>query len=137
MFPKVALRDCRLCQKYKFNEESGAMMRQKYATGPDGLGLPVERPKNDKPPCRIASLGCAKGTPEQSYGLSSKNWAAYRFHQRCKATGKWPDDGIVMRNAGIIEAALERAEIDLQWLAIEHQKQIQRMFLEVIKARAI
>ncbi len=39
--------------------------------------------------------------------LSEKNWKAFRFHQRCKAIGRFPDDPIVANNAGLIEGTIE------------------------------
>lgn len=54
------------------------------------------------PPCRVKEIGCPKGTPEKNRELSPKNRQAYEHYLQCKAVGKFPEDAIVYRNAGII-----------------------------------
>lgn len=54
-----------------------------------------------------------KPVPWQAVEWSEKNWHAYRFHQRCKAVGRFPADAIVVKNAGLIEATLQ--EMRDQW----------------------
>lgn len=143
MHPEVAGRDCGHCQAFAYIEETGLVMRLEYGeTGEDGLLPPVKRHPRNPPPCRVASMGCAKGAPERQRSLSDKNWRAYRHYQMCKATGQWPTgkrgkiDGIVLRNAGIIEAALQRAEIDRQWLQKKHQERLERLLALALGARA-
>lgn len=64
---------------------------------------------------------CPKGTPERQWDLSPQNQAAFRYHLFCKATGRWPEDGRVLRNAELIESALNDAEARKRWLT---EKQI-------------
>jgi hypothetical protein len=64
---------------------------------------------------------CPKGTPEYQLDLSPQNQAAFRYHLTCKATGRWPDDERVLRNAELIETALYEAEARKRWLT---EKQI-------------
>lgn len=112
------------------------MKRQKYGPeGEDGLKLPVLR-RNVPLPCRTAA-GCRKGTPERQLSLSVKNRRAYRHYLMCKATGKWPDDGMVRQNAGIIEAAITGAEITQQWLTNKHRERLERILVDSIKARVV
>jgi hypothetical protein len=109
--------------------------RQKFGPeGDDGLKLPVLR-RNAPLPCRTS--GCHKGTPERQLSLSPKNRRAYRHYQMCKATGMWPDDGMVRRNAGIIEAAISSAEITQTWLTKKHHERLEKILLESIKARVV
>jgi hypothetical protein len=87
-------------------------------------------------PCRTAA-GCRKGTPERQLSLSYKNRRAYRHYLMCKATGKWPDDGMVRQNAGIIEAAISGAEITQTWLTKKHHERLERILVDSIKARVV
>lgn len=96
--PKVAYRDCEHCQKYLYNEDSGTVDMNTRFDPP----RPRERTDVIPPPCRIKSIGCPKGTPEENRGLSAKNRQAYEHYLQCKAVGKFPEDAIVYRNAGII-----------------------------------
>ena len=85
-------------------------------------------------PCR--GSGCPKGTPERQLSLSLKNRRAYRHYQICRATGTWPNDGMVRRNAGIIEAAISSAEITQTWLTKKHHERLERLLQLAIKSRA-
>lgn len=55
----------------------------------------------------------------------------------CKATGTWPKDGMVRRNAGIIEAAISSAEITQTWLTKKHYERLEKILVESIKARVV
>ena len=68
-----------------------------------------ERSPSQLPPCRL-SVGCPKGTPEQSRELSQRNWEAWQHYRECRAVGAWPDDPIVRRNAAIILDVVEGVE---------------------------
>lgn len=107
LHPAVAFRDCQLCQKYKYNEETGILA----TWGPDNEPLP--RGPKGKPPCRTAS-GCPKGTPENPLSLSPKNQQAVWHNLQCEAVGCFPDDGLVRRNAALILDARRQAEAALQ-----------------------
>jgi len=71
---------------------------------PPYSGRLIARPPDTRPPCRIAGLGCPKGTPEDQKGLSAMNHAAWRHDRECRATGQFPNDPIVRRNAALISA---------------------------------
>lgn len=94
LHPQVASRDCSHCSRWLYDEETGEVTKRG--------GQPVERPGGSHPPCRYRGVGCPKGTPENSKALSQKNMAAYVHYKECQATGMFPDDPIVKRNAGVI-----------------------------------
>jgi hypothetical protein len=107
--PTVASRNCEHCQMYVYDETTGRPYEN-----PSRSGKLVVRPKGTHPPCRIAGVGCPKGTPENPRALSRANRAAWRHYRECRATGHFPDDPLVRRNAAIIrdvEDAFER----IQW----------------------
>jgi hypothetical protein len=107
--PEIAFRNCEHCQMYVYDETTG-----RPAEYPPRSGLMIVRPPGTRPPCRIAGLGCPKGTPENQKGLSAANQAAWRHNHECRATGNFPDDPIVRRNAALI-AEVERAHSRRQW----------------------
>ena len=102
--PQVAFRDCLQCQQYVYDEATG----RPFEHPPHSKRL-VPRPDGAPPPCRIAGLGCPKGTPENPLSLSDLNREAYRHYRECRATGSFPDDPIVRRNAAIIRREEDRA----------------------------
>ena len=103
--PQVAFRDCLQCQEYVYDEATGRPFRH-----PPHSKRLVPRPPSAPPPCRIAGLGCPKGTPENPLTLSDLNREAYRHYRECRATGNFPDDPIVRRNAAIIRREEDRAK---------------------------
>jgi hypothetical protein len=92
--------------KYVYDEASG-----KAVEHPPHSGRLVPRPAGALPPCRIAGLGCPKGTPENPLSLSDVNSEAYRHYRECRATGNFPDDPIVRRNAALIRAQEDEAAL--------------------------
>lgn len=115
LYPNYAGRDCKLCQKYLWNEEWGMPERQA------ATGKMIKRSPHAKPLCRQVDDDhpygrCPKGTPEFQFDLSPQNEAALRYHLTCKATGRWPDDERVLRNAELIETAYHEAEARERWL---------------------
>lgn len=100
----VAHRDCQDCIR-NFYEEDGPNKGQ-LRIGKDGN--PEPRPKGTKPPCRRTGCSCPKGSPENPITLSERNWQAWAFYKRCKLTGRWPDDPIVLEFGVLLEDVLER-----------------------------
>ena len=92
--------DCETCQKYHFNEQ---WERTKFR------GEWLERRPDQPPRCRT-DKGCARGTPERPNTLSAKNAAAYEHYLESRATGQFPDDPIVRRNARLIRMIEDLAE---------------------------
>lgn len=136
LHPEVARRDCEHCHKYLYDEESGQPVRQ------ETTGNLVLRIKQQPPPCRVPpgrkqAPGCPKGTPEQSNALSSKNRAAYRYHLKCEALGRFPADGIVEQNAGLIALARDMASKQQAWLNKRHQESLQTLIAHAIRLRTI
>ncbi len=54
-------------------------------------------------------FGCPKGTPEEPKSFTEQNLMAYQHYLECKATGSFPEDEIVRRNAGVIAFAEDAA----------------------------
>lgn len=67
-------------------------------------GEQMRRPEGGKPPCHQ----CPKTprdlprTRENAIEPTERSWDAIRHFQRCSTTGRFPDDEIVERNAGLI-----------------------------------
>jgi hypothetical protein len=111
--PQLAARDCQHCLAYLYDETTGRVML-------NADGTPKKRPRGVLAPCRfkeklvaqnyppdsptMKKAGCPKGTPEDSRELSPENRLAYEHYVQCKAVGRFPDDEIVERNAGIIRS---------------------------------
>ena len=118
LHPKVAFRDCKECEKWVHNEETGDVEEKG--------GIKVERYAGVKTPCRY-SQGCPKGTPEQSKELTDQNYQAYHFVLECKAVNCFPDDPIVRRNAMIIDHVEQLIQEFRQQEATEYIKALTRM----------
>lgn len=99
LHPAVADRDCVLCQKYQYNEETGQVERRANGS---------YRPRATPPRCRT-KRGCPKGTPENPKTLWPRNRQAYEFYLECRATGNFPADPFVAETARLIADAQEEA----------------------------
>lgn len=73
-------------------------------------GKPVRRPAGKGPPCRYPHTPCPKGTPENPKTLSALNEKVLEHYRQCAATGHFPDDPIVKKNAGLIRQVLDRVD---------------------------
>jgi len=103
---EVSSRDCQMCQEWLYDEKTGAIETAKD-------GEPLKRPAAgvvSVPPCRQPKNSCAKGTPEAKRSLTPQNEQCYRHYLRCKATGHWPKDALVWRNAGLIRTVEDQVE---------------------------
>ena len=97
----VANRDCKICLKYDFDESTGQMTR-----GRDGrpeLRL-VDCGAAFHAPCRNPAKGCPKGSPEHPKSLIAENELCLAHFLECEAIGRFPEDGVVARNAAEIRA---------------------------------
>jgi hypothetical protein len=101
LHPQVARRDCNHCQLYQYNEDTGRVEQWR--------GRPLRRVRGQPPPCRTPQ-GCPKGSPEESRQLTRRNEQAYDHYLQCRATGRFPDDPLVARNAAIIRSAWDLLE---------------------------
>lgn len=85
-------------------------------------GNPLPRLPMFPAPCRT-DKGCPKGTPENQRSLNEQNRRCYEHYKECRATGMFPDDPVVRRNAAVIrdvEDAVERSrEVEFQTSLIE------------------
>ena len=103
--PRLARRDCGDCKKYWY-AESGLVI----------LNSDKSKMLRDGPTACETKAGCPKGTPENQRTLMRCNlWARLHF-DGCVATGNFPDDAIVTKNARIIRSVLEshRARTELR-----------------------
>jgi len=96
----VAIRDCKDCKKYLYDEDTGLQM-----IGLDGI-TPRRRPPGVKVMCETRT-GCPKGTPENPKTLSEKSESIYAYYRECKAVGVFPDDPMMRHYAATIHTALE------------------------------
>jgi hypothetical protein len=118
-----------MCQKFVYDEETGALLK-------NSQGGPRNRIDKNPTPCRVAKLGCAKGTPENSRALSRKNLIAYHHYLKCAVTNRWPDDEIVLRNAGIIREAELTAERLLAWKKDNQFNRLRADLIQIVAARS-
>lgn len=96
-FPGIAKRSCDDCREWWYREDGSVVLRADKS--------PVPRPAADILPCRTKS-GCPKGTPESPRTLWPSNRMALSHFRQCDATGRFPDDPLVGRNAAIIRSVL-------------------------------
>lgn len=96
--PELYHRSCADCQLHWYRDDGTLVRRTPFSE-------PLRRPAQAPAPCRT-DQGCPKGTPEHPRTLHPINVAAWEHYQRCAATGNFPDDGIVGRNAAIIRKVL-------------------------------
>lgn len=92
-YPWLTNVTCEQCQAWWFDPLTGRTALRE--------GEPLRRPVGDTLLCQTRE-GCPKGSPERPKGLSDRNKAAYRHFRECEATGLFPDDPIVKRNAAVI-----------------------------------
>lgn len=101
------LPSCADCQQWVYDPDTWQVSRY-----PPKTGLPLARPPHTPLPC----WKCPKiphgsdPCPANAVELSPKNALAYEHYLQCKAVGRFPRDGIVERNAGLIRWAEEQAE---------------------------
>ena len=98
LHPEVANRKCEDCLFLWYYTTTGRICRRN--------GEPQKRPEDQLLPCQIPELGCPKGSPEKSRALTEYNRLAAEQFVRWDATGQFPDDAIVRRNAVIIQKAI-------------------------------
>jgi len=102
MHPEVANRDCNDCIKYVYEEDGPQNGERKT-----WRGQPLERPPGTVPLCRREGCKCPKGTPENPVTLTAASQKALLFYRRCKLTGQWPDDEIVMEYSIALEELMQ------------------------------
>ena len=68
-------------------------------------GTPIPR-TGQSTPCRTKD-GCPKGTPDAQRSLNPQNQQVWSHYCQCEAVGRFPDDSIVERHAGIIRQIKE------------------------------
>jgi hypothetical protein len=109
-YPHIAKRPCEQCKIWWYDHNKGTIVRSQ--------GKRQKRPQRTPLPCET-SIGCVKGTPEKSRALSPKNKLAYRHYLMCKATGSFPQDDTVVKNAMIIAGVEQRAMVNTLCAAVK------------------
>lgn len=106
LHPLVARRSCDDCRRWIYNDgpdgDRGLCRREPGGPPePRGPAIPV--------PCETSETACPKGHWRKPRSLTAANLEAYRYHESMRAAGRpLPADPIVLRNAGLIEAAKAR-----------------------------
>lgn len=100
LYPHLNRTSCKWCQAKWFDPIDGttAMDGKAYLDRPAGSGLMCDDGE------------CPKGRPEAPRSFSQRNAQAYLHYGECSATGQWPDDPIVQRNAKVIGEALTKMQ---------------------------
>jgi hypothetical protein len=93
--PKLAKRSCDECRKYWYDENGERVTYN---------GKYIER-VDESPVACDTTFGCLAGHYLNQLRLTPVNKMAYLHFQDCQATGNFPDDPIVARNARIIKSA--------------------------------
>lgn len=101
----MAARPCDTCTRFVHFDEPG-----KFGAVVTRGGKPVRRLPTLPPPCHYcpkqpADVPADQRSPHTAVELSDKNWQAWQHYRECQATGRFPDDPIVRRNAALIAAA--------------------------------
>lgn len=95
----LSRRSCRDCLAYEWGPESHVPLQVGGVKQPRTADVP--------PLCQLPE-GCPVGTPENPVGrLSKRNRLAFRHYRGCVATGVFPDDPIVARNAMVFRQTLQ------------------------------
>lgn len=100
--PQISSRDCDYCRKWMHDDsENGTKMVSRSLGTANGVTRKRRLVRQNNTPCET-SQGCPKGHYDAQKGLTLKNRLAWFHYQECRATGNFPEDDIVSRNAGII-----------------------------------
>lgn len=97
--PPLYARSCKVCLQFMFDEKTGKKVMRRGAPMPRSPG---------SVPCVVGK--CDRGHPDAPNVLTRANLQAYEHYLECKATGTFPDDPIVRRNAAMIRMAEEHVE---------------------------
>ena len=102
LHPEVANRKCADCKKWIYRDNGERMIH---------AGALVPRPKGILTPCSTCPKVPAGADPDSrnAVDLSDKNWLAYRHYLESRATGSFPHDAIVRRNAAWIRMVEDEA----------------------------
>lgn len=100
-FPWFGRVSCKTCRKYWFSPLSGKF------TAFDLGGKPLER--EGQVLCETEAIEkCPVGHHSRPKSLTAKNRLAFQHYLECQATGNFPDDPIVSRNAEVIGRAIKK-----------------------------
>ncbi len=99
--PEIADRSCDDCERFLYTKDG----LETFANG-----TPKPRPKNVPTPCascpkipvHVLNGRRVKVSRADAIELNEVNREAWEHYQRCRATGRFPDDPIVARDASVI-----------------------------------
>lgn len=116
LHPVVCAIDCKVCLVKQMDIETG---RINTKHGKELDRFPIEVGIEFQAECRKDPInGCPKGTPENPKTLWPENELCYEHYLECKATGRFPDDPLVHRNAaaiaGVEQSAKRKQEVEFQ-----------------------
>jgi hypothetical protein len=95
----LSRRSCSDCLRFEWGPDSQSPLIVNGKKQPRTIDVP--------PLCHLPG-GCPVGTPENPVGrLSQRNKIAFRHYRGCVATGVFPDDPIVARNAIVFRQTLQ------------------------------
>lgn len=103
-FPHLSETSCDSCRAWFWDPITGRNAQRPPVRRPEGAPLLCEIPM----PPRVSA--CPKGHYSKPLTFSPKNLQAYRHFRECEATGSFPDDPIVRRNAAIIREQINEFE---------------------------
>lgn len=117
LHPVIASRSCDSCKIYMYDDKPPDRFSLDIVEErPQGSGKLLKRLPKQKPPCWMCPKipPKIKPIPENAIEISTKNRQAYDHYLMCKATGKFPDDPIVFRNAGYIRQIEDQVQQNIQ-----------------------
>ena len=118
MFPDAALRSCDDCERYMYKDTRDAIVNEVNLLR---SGEKQRRVEGQPTPCHICPKIPSRARFERRVSRkdaiepSQRSRDAYAHYRMCKATGRFPDDPIVLANAAIIasvEQSVESAKMD-------------------------
>ncbi len=98
-YPATSRLSCKDCQEWWVDPLTGDYVLLEGEKQPRSGGLLCQ-----------TQDGCPAGNPTRQRRLSDKNRRAYQHYLECRATGNFPDDPWVRKNASIIRAAMDRVD---------------------------
>lgn len=105
LYPETAKLSCEDCQKWWVDPLDGEYVK----VGGKCLA------RGSAPLLCQTQDGCPAGIPTRQRRLTPRNKLAYEHYLECAATGSFPDDCLVAKNAKIIRSAIDRVERECSW----------------------
>ena len=102
--PLLAIRDCRHCWRFVYNEtnEKGRPIDRPYEFRKGQL---IKRKPGLSSPACTQEGGCSKGDIDNQRTLHPITERAYRYYRECRAVGIFPHDAVVRHFAVLFREA--------------------------------